>query len=106
MKSLIRFLVNCYEAVIVLGFLLSIIGYLFYVFIMIVTIINSGDNPDTSGYIFAGVVVGIFLATAFEFFFLVVLGAAAVLVDIRNELQVLNEYSDEILYLTKQTKNQ
>jgi hypothetical protein len=98
MKSLIRFLVNCYEAMIVLGFILSIGGYLLYVITMIITVLNSAGDPDASGYIFAGAVLGIFLATAFEFMFLVALGAAAVLVDIRNEIQVLNAAVDTGLY--------
>jgi hypothetical protein len=101
MKSLIRFLVNCYEAVIVLGFILSISGYLLYVLAMVVTLFKSAGNPDVSEYVFAGAVLGIFIATAFEFLFLVVLGAAAVLVDIRNELQGLNNKTDELLYLTE-----
>jgi hypothetical protein len=87
MKKVIRFLVNCYEAMIVIGFILSITGYLFYIFAMIITVLKSAGDADASGYIFAGAILSIFVATAFEFFFLVALGAAAVLVDIRNELQ-------------------
>lgn len=90
MKSIIKFLVNCYEAMIVLGFFLSIIGYLFYVLVMVVTIMGASNDADINGYMFAGGLVSIFAATFFEFFFLVALGAAAVLVDIRNEMQETN----------------
>jgi hypothetical protein len=91
---------------IVLGFILSIGGYLLYVFVLIITIIKSTGNPDVSGYVFTGAILGIFLATAFEFMFLVALGAAAVLVDIRNEIQVLNRSVDTGLKKTLKRRSQ
>lgn len=83
MQKIIRFLTNCYELAIVVGFFGSILGWLG---MMGLLILGTGMADNLTGQAIMGAVIMGILFTAFEFIFLIILGASAILVDIRNLL--------------------
>ena len=92
MKTIIKFLTDCYQFMIVLGFVGSIIAYLAYVLLHIVMVFNMSQLGGEAGadvgmgIAFGMIVASLTFATIMEGLFLVALGGAAILVDIRNEI--------------------
>lgn len=86
MKTIIRFLTNCYELAIVVGFIGSILAWLGLIIIWLVALTIHG-HPSIG--LALGVAGAIVIFTFIEFAFLIALGASAILVDIRNELVLI-----------------
>lgn len=83
MKRIIRFLTDCYQLMIVIGFIGSLALYAFSILGNILTIFIVDDIDVLTISVIAG---GIAFATIMECMFLMILGGAAILVDIRNSL--------------------
>ena len=86
MKTIIRFLTDCYQFMIVAGFVGSVLMYSFWIFINVVALIKYSQT-DFGGLISLGAIVAsMVIATVLEALFLLAMGAAAILIDIRNEI--------------------
>lgn len=89
-RSITRGLSNMFEGAIAIVFLLSVCAYLIGVVILIVGLLGAMGNEDTAPMAVGVGIVGILFYTFLEALFLIMLGASAVMVDIRNELVISN----------------
>lgn len=95
MRIVIKFLTDCYQFMIVVGFVGSMGIYLMWAFVNLIAIIKYHDS-DLGGLLGLGVLLSsLVIVTVLEAVFLLALGGAAILIDIRNELAWINAKDQE-----------
>lgn len=89
-KAITRFLSNMFEGGIALIFLISLIFYFGMMLMLFLAALTNAGMDDNPGVAIVSAISGGIALTFFEMVFLIMLGASAVMVDIRNELVAMN----------------